>query len=42
MVSAALRLIGTPADDVLVLSHHAQAAYDRAPAAGISQTKASW
>lgn len=42
LVSAALRLIGTPADDVIALSRQAQAAYDQALAAGISQTKAGF
>ena len=42
LVSAALRLIGTPADDVIVLWHRAQAAYDEALAAGISQTQAGF
>lgn len=42
LVSAALRLIGTPADDVIALWHQAQTAYDEALAAGISQTKAGF
>ncbi|MDR3367705.1 hypothetical protein [Rhodoferax sp.] len=42
LVSAALRLIGTPADDVIALWHRAQAAYDEALAAGINQTKAGF
>lgn len=42
LVSAALRLIGTPADEVIALWHKAQAAYDEALAAGISQTKAGF
>ena len=42
LVSAALRLIVTPADDVIALWHRAQTAYDDALAAGISQTKAGF
>ncbi|WP_206605934.1 MULTISPECIES: hypothetical protein [unclassified Variovorax] len=42
LVSAALRLIGTPASDVIALWHRAQAAYDAALAAGVSQTKAGF
>jgi hypothetical protein len=42
LVSAALRLIGTPADDVIALWHQAQATYDEALAAGIGQTKAGF
>ncbi|AME27438.1 integrase (plasmid) [Burkholderia sp. PAMC 26561] len=42
LVSAALRLIGTPADDVIVLWHKAQARYDEALAAGFSQSKAGF
>ncbi|MGO9845785.1 MAG: integrase [Methylocella sp.] len=42
LVSAALRLIGTPADDVIALQAQAQAAYDDAFAHGISQTKAGF
>jgi integrase len=42
LVSAALRLIGTPADDVIALWHQAQAAYSAALAAGVSQTRAGF
>jgi integrase len=42
LVSAALRLIGTPADDVIALQTRAQAAYDEALARGISQIKAGF
>ncbi|RJT27732.1 integrase [Mesorhizobium waimense] len=42
LVSAALSLIGTPADDVIALQAQAQAAYDDALARGISQTKAGF
>jgi integrase len=42
LVSAALRLIGTPADDVIALWQQAQGAYDEALAAGVSQTKAGF
>ena len=42
LVSAALRLIGTPADDVIALQTQAQCAYDDALARGISQTKAGF
>ena len=42
LVSTALRLIGTPADDVIALWRQAQAAYDDALAAGISQAKAGF
>src|SRR5271166_317674 len=42
LVSAALRLIGTPADDVIALQTQAQSAYDDALARGISQTKAGF
>ena len=42
LVSAALRLIGTPADDVIALQAQAQSVYDHALANGISQTKAGF
>ena len=42
LVSAALRLIGAPADDVIALQTLAQTAYDDALAQGISQTKAGF
>ncbi len=42
LVSAALRLIGTPADDVITLWHQAQTAYEMALATGTSQTKAGF
>ncbi len=42
LVSAALRLIGVPADDVIRLQTRAQAAYDDALADGITQTKAGF
>lgn len=42
LVSAALRLIEQPADDVIALQTQAQAAYDDALARGISQTKAGF
>jgi len=42
LVSAALRLIEQPADDVIALQTQAQASYDAALAAGISQTKAGF
>ncbi|UXS49652.1 integrase [Agrobacterium tumefaciens] len=42
LVSAALRLIGPPADDVIALQALAQATYDDALARGISQTKAGF
>lgn len=42
LVSAALRLIGTPAGDVIALWHRAQAAYEAALADGMSQTKAGF
>ncbi len=42
LVSAALRLIGTPASDVIALWHRAQTAYDAALADGMSQTKAGF
>ena len=42
LVSAALRLIGTPADDVIALQTQAQSAYDDALARAISQTKAGF
>lgn len=42
LVSAALRLIGQPADDVIALQTQAQTAYDHALASGISQTKAGF
>lgn len=42
LVSAALRLIGQPADDVIALQSQAQSAYDDALAEGISQTKAGF
>ena len=42
LVSAALRLIGTPADDVISLQAKAQSAYDDALAKGIPQTKAGF
>jgi len=42
LISAALRLIEQPADDVIALQTHAQAAYDDALARGISQTKAGF
>lgn len=42
LVSAALRLIGQPADDVIALQIQAQTAYDHALASGISQTKAGF
>lgn len=42
LVSAALRLIGQPADDVIALQAQAQTAYDDALAQGIHQTKAGF
>jgi integrase len=42
LVSAAMRLMGTPADDVIALQTQAQATYDDALARGISQTKAGF
>ena len=42
LVSAALRLIGAPADDVIALQTLAQTVYDDALAQGISQTKAGF
>ena len=42
LVSAALRLIGAPADDVIALQAQAQRAYDDVLAAGVSQTKAGF
>ncbi|MGV0821196.1 integrase [Martelella sp. AMO21009] len=42
LVSAALRLIGAPADDVISLQAKAQSAYDDALAKGIPQTKAGF
>lgn len=42
LVSGALRLIDTPADDVIALQTQAQTAYDNALAEGISQTKAGF
>jgi integrase len=42
LVSAALRLIGQPADDIIALQTMAQTAYDDALAEGISQTKAGF
>ena len=42
LVSAALRLIGTPADDVIALQTQAQSVYDHALANGMSQTKAGF
>lgn len=42
LVSAALRLIGIPADDVIALWLRAQTAYDEVLATGISQTKAGF
>jgi len=42
LVSAALRLILAPADDVIALQAQAQTAYDDALAEGISQTKAGF
>lgn len=42
LISAALRLIEQPADDVIALLTQAQAAYDDALANGISQTKAGF
>ncbi|WP_211596409.1 hypothetical protein [Paracoccus aestuariivivens] len=42
LVSAALRLIGEPADDIIALQAIAQAKYDDALAKGISQTKAGF
>ncbi|NJO36670.1 MAG: integrase [Rhizobiales bacterium] len=42
LVSAALRLIAIPADDVVALQTGAQAAYDEALACGLSQTRASF
>jgi hypothetical protein len=42
LVSAALRLIGRPADDIIALQTMAQTAYDDALAEGISQTKAGF
>ena len=42
LVSAALRLIEQPADDVIALQTHAQAAYDDALAKGVSQTRAGF
>ncbi len=42
LVSAALRLIGIPADDVIALQTQAQTAYDDALARGIHQTKAGF
>lgn len=42
LVSAALRLIGRPADDVIALQMQAQTAYDDALARGVHQTKAGF
>ncbi len=42
LVSAALRLIGQPADDVIALQTIAQATYDAALGQGIHQTKAGF
>ena len=42
LVSAALRLIGAPANDVIALQRLAQTVYDDALAQGISQTKAGF
>ena len=42
LLSAALRLIEQPADDVIALQTQAQTAYDDALARGLSQTKASF
>lgn len=42
LVSAALRLIGQPADDVIALQTMAQATYDDALGQGIHQTKAGF
>ncbi|MCA1494495.1 hypothetical protein I6F11_26765 [Ensifer sp. NBAIM29] len=42
LISAALRLIEQPADDVIALQTQAQAAYDDALAKGISQTTAGF
>lgn len=42
LVSAALRLIGAPADDVIALQSRAQTVYDGAIAEGLSQTKAGF
>lgn len=42
LVSAALRLIGVPADDVIALQSRAQAVYDEALANGMPQTKAGF
>jgi hypothetical protein len=39
LVSAALRLLGTPADEVIALHAKAQSAYDDGLARGLSQTK---
>jgi integrase len=39
LVSAALRLLGTPADEVMALHAKAQSAYDNGLARGLSQTK---
>jgi hypothetical protein len=39
LVSAALRLLGTPADEVIALHTKAQSAYDDGLARGLSQTK---
>jgi integrase len=42
LVSAALRLIGQPADNIIALQTMAQTAYDDALAEGINQTKAGF
>ncbi len=42
LVSAALRLIGTPADEIIALFGRAQAAYDEALGQGLHQTKAGF
>jgi hypothetical protein len=42
LVSAALRLIEAPADDIIALQTQAQTAYDHALAEGIGQTKAGF
>ena len=42
LVSAAVRLVGTPADDIIALATRAQAAYDEALGRGVSPTKAGF
>jgi integrase len=42
LVSAALRLIGTPADEILALSDHAQSAYDESLGRNLTPTQASF